>query len=252
MISPSELLKDYPTDAIRQWAAMSGAMAKDRPFSYEDIKYAKSFITKVWNAARFIETIGRDSGSGVPKLTTIDKWIIGRLNQTIKDCNEHMENFEFHYAVTKIQRFFWQDFCDNYIEYIKHRTYNEGPTKDAAMYCVNKVLQDTIHLLAPITPHLSEEIHTKLYQNSGSIHRSSYPMAGEFYETEGKRVEQFNEIIKLIRQHKAKNKMAQNALVESMRVSTPEKLDEELVNEMKAICKIEKIEQVTGELGISA
>lgn len=77
-------------------------------------------------------------------------------------------------------------------------------------------------------------------------------MAGEFYETEGKRVEQFNEIIKLIRQHKAKNKMAQNALVESMRVSTPEKLDEELVNEMKAICKIEKIEQVTGELGISA
>jgi valyl-tRNA synthetase len=251
VISPSELLRDYPADAIRQWAALSGAMAKDRPFSYEDIKYAKSFISKIWNSAKFIETIGKYEGKEIPKLTKIDRWIIGRLNSTIKDCNEHMEKFEFHYAITKIQRFFWQDFCDNYIEYIKHRTYNQGPTTDAAKYCVNRVLMDTVHLLAPITPHLSEEIYKQLYGQIGSIHTSSYPVAGDLYEEDTATIEMFNELVKLIRQHKAKNKIAQNGELELVRLSTQSELDQELVSEMMAICKIKKVEQIRGEIGVN-
>lgn len=251
VISPTDLIKDYPTDAIRQWAAMSGAMAKDRPFSYEDIKYAKSFISKIWNSAKFIETIGKYEGKEIPKLTKIDRWIIGRLNSTIKDCNEHMEKFEFHYAITKIQRFFWQDFCDNYIEYIKHRTYNQGPTTDAAKYCVNRVLMDTVHLLAPITPHLSEEIYKQLYGQIGSIHTSSYPVAGDLYEEDTATIEMFNELVKLIRQHKAKNKIAQNGELELVRLSTQSELDQELVSEMMAICKIKKVEQIRGEIGVN-
>ncbi|MBI5051472.1 class I tRNA ligase family protein, partial [Candidatus Micrarchaeota archaeon] len=117
IISPTDLRKEYATDAIRQWAALSGAMAKDRPFSYEDIKYAKSFINKFWNAARFIESALSDYG---PKPSTsfplilVDDWMFNRTNQVVQEFTEHMEKFEFHHAMSKFQKFFWHEVCDNY------------------------------------------------------------------------------------------------------------------------------------------
>ncbi|MBI5223332.1 valine--tRNA ligase [Candidatus Micrarchaeota archaeon] len=265
VISPTELLKDYPADSIRQWAAMSGAMAKDRPFSYEDIKYAKNFINKIWNAARLIENIvakqkeeaaktgekiDRSEAKSPPELTTIDKWIIGRLNQTISEVDAHMEKFEFHYAITKIQRFFWSDFCDNYIEYVKHRAYGTGNTQTAALYTLRHVLRQTMLLLAPITPHLCEEISQAGFGEIKSVHHETYPKAGDTYEQECAKLAPFNEIVSQIRQQKAKGKLAQNAPLESVRISTPELLDEELLAELKEIAKIQKIENIKGELGV--
>ncbi len=266
VISPSELIKEYPVDAIRQWAAMSGAMAKDRPFSYEDIKYAKSFLTKIWNAARFIDTCAKCDPKLLehePKdLTTIDRWILGRLNTTIRECTEAMEKYEYHHLVGKVQTFFWHDFCDNYIEYVKHRTYNEGPTKEAALYTLNKVMHDTIRLMAPITPHMSEEIHHAMYQDKEdakkSIHKSDWPSTtGPEYKEDVAKMESFNEVVKLIRQHKAKNKLAMNAELETVRVSLPTTpnapdssknttFDPELETELKAICKVKNVELVAG------
>ena len=143
IISPSELQRDYPTDAIRQWAALSGAMAKDRPFSYEDIKYAKSFLIKFWNAARFIEGATKDyandangtnaDGSGgadvnaiIPfgSLHSIDKWMFSRTNQVIRDFTSAMEKYEYHTAMSGFLNFFWHEVCDNYLEYVKHRIYD--------------------------------------------------------------------------------------------------------------------------------
>jgi len=250
IISPAELQKEYPTDAIRQWAAMSGAMARDRPFSYEDIKYSKSFISKVWNAARFIEPL-RKEFSEEPELTIIDKWIIGRLNTTTRECTEHMERYEYHETIKKLQAFFWHDFCDNYIEYVKHRIYNEGPTKDAAIYALNRVMMDCVKLLSPITPHLSEEIYKEMFGRKESVHKAQWPEAGDEYKAEVEKVIVLNEVVSLLRQHKAKNKMAQNAELEEARISTPEAMDQELVSELAKISKIKKIEQMRGELSVT-
>ncbi|MBU0591157.1 valine--tRNA ligase, partial [Candidatus Micrarchaeota archaeon] len=216
IISPTELLKEYPTDAIRQWAAMSGAMAKDRPFSYEDIKYAKSFLTKLWNATRFIEGLGNADNEQQPKqLATIDKWILGRMNATIKECTEHMDRYEYQSLITKVQQFFWHDFCDNYLEYVKHRTYadKEGKshlTKSAALWTLNTVLLNTIKLLAPITPHISEEIYNELFAGKASktdditsITKQEWPKPGSEYNDDVEKVVILSNIIKEIRQHKA-------------------------------------------------
>jgi len=251
IISPAELLRDYPTDAIRQWAAMSGAMAKDRPFSYEDIKYAKSFITKVWNAARFIEGLGKAKSK--PKaFATIDKWILGRMNVTIRDCKSHMENYEYQQTIVKIQQFFWHDFCDNYLEYVKHRVYVDGnQTKDAALWTLETVLLNTIKLLTPITPHLSEEIYNELFDKT-TITKQEWPIAGEEYTDDVKKVAVLGNIVKEIRQHKARNKMAQNAELETVRLVLPEPLDDELQEELKQISKIKKIENTKGEFKVSA
>ncbi len=249
IISPAELLKDYPTDAIRQWSALSGAMAKDRPFSYEDIKFAKSFLTKVWNAARFVEACGKPKTQNTePAL--VDRWILGRLNTTAREATADMEAFEYHHAMKKLHDFFWHDFCDNYLEYVKHRVYGEHPTKDAALKTLNTVLETSMKLLAPLTPHISEEIFSSLY-GKGTIHREPWPEAGEEYAADVAKVAVLNEVVSQLRQHKSRNKMPQNAELEKVRISLPEPMEAELVEELRCISKIKEVEIVKGDFSVS-
>lgn len=257
IISPTDLQKDYPVDAIRQWAAMSGAMAKDRPFSYEDIKYSKSFITKLWNATKFIQGLG-DRVDRKLEYTLIDKWILGRLSTLIKECTTHMDGYEYQSTINKIQRFFWHDFCDNYLEYVKYRVYSEKedkehPKKQEALHTLNQVISTTIRLLAPITPHVSEEIYHEICspKKDRSIHIEAWPKYEEEYGKEVEKVETLNEIVKEIRQHKARNKMAQNAEIEKIRLTLPSGLDPVLQEELKQISKIKEIEIKEGEFNVS-
>ena len=252
IISPAELLKDYPTDAIRQWAALSGAMAKDRPFSFEDIKYAKSFLSKIWNAARFIEGCGKPRREvDAEELTIIDRWMLGRLNTTIKGCTADMEAFEYHHAMKKLQDFFWHDLCDYYLEYVKHRVYGEdAATKDAALYTLNHVLEQSMKLLAPITPHIAEEVYHEMY-GSESVHRQRWPEGGDEYPAEAAKVVVLNEVVSQLRQHKSRNKMPQNAELELVRLSLPQEMEKELLDELAMISKVKKIETLKGEFSVS-
>ena len=249
IISPTDLLRDYPTDAIRQWGALSGAMAKDRPFSYEDIKFSKSFLTKVWNASRFVETLGKP-GTQDPEPTVIDRWIVGRLNTVIKECTGSMDAYEYHHAMKVLHDFFWHDFCDNYLEYVKYRVYGEHPKKDAALGSLNHVLQESLKLLAPVTPHISEEVYHNLFGKE-SIHNQSWPEAGEEYKDDVEKVAVLNDIISQLRQHKSRNKMPQNAELDKVRLSLRSGLDEELVEELKNISRVREVEIVEGEFSVN-
>jgi valyl-tRNA synthetase len=254
IISPAELLRDYPTDAIRQWSAMSGAMAKDRPFSYEDIKYAKSFLNKLWNASRFLEAVMKKykpDKNDAKYLNVIDRWILSRMNCLISEITELLEGYEYQPMISKIHVFFWHDFCDNYLEYVKHRVYTEekkgGNKRRAALYCLRTVLQNTLFLLAPITPHITEEINYGLFSSNKkykSIHLCEWPQAGRREENAEKELEVFNKIIAELRQYKASNKMAQNAELMKIRISLQKKLSAELESELKQISKIKELEMV--------
>lgn len=259
IISPTELRKEYPTDAIRQWAALSGAMAKDRPFSYEDIKFAKSFLVKFWNAARFIEKgLEGYDGKSVPfeKLHIVDKWMFSRMNQVIKEFTDHMEKFEFHYALSKFHQFFWHEVCDNYLEYSKHRVYQPEihgkDAKESAQFVLNHILYSSLKLLAPVAPHITEEIyHASFNAKEGdSIHLTKWPEAGKSDEASVAKLEQFHNVISEIRQYKAKNKLAQNAELEKIVVTLPEPIDPLLVPELKAVAKIKEVEVKQGEFKI--
>jgi len=250
IVSPSDLLRDYPADAIRQWSALSGAMAKDRPFSYEDIKYAKSFLGKVWNAARFVETSAKEDIYEEPALRMTDRWILGRLSLLTKECTEHMERFEYHYAMSKIQRFFWQDVCDNYLEYVKYRVY-AGDDR-AARYTLRKVMLDSIRLMAPFTPHISEEIYREVFGEKESVQKAGWPDAGKEYAHDAAKVAVLNEIVSQLRQHKSRNKLPQNAELDIVRLSLPEEMDAELVEELRQISHVKKVEAIKGEFRVSA
>jgi len=258
IISPAELLKDYQADAVRQWAAMSGAMAKDRPFSYEDLKFSKSFLTKMWNASKFIQmNIGdyKKSEKDAKKINTVDKWILQKSDKLVDEYTSAMEEYDYQDAIKKLHDFFWHDFCDHYLEYSKHRAYGENEDdKKGAFYTLATVLENTLLLLAPITPHIAEEIYHDVLQKKESIHLAEWPAeikAGG--EIEG--VEVLKKVITYVRQHKASNRMPQNAELERIIVTDAKEnialLNDELISEIKKIGKIKEIELKEGEFNVS-
>ncbi len=254
IISPAELLRDYPVDAIRQWAAMSGAMAKDRPFSYEDIKYAKSFLTKLWNASRFVETVMKDyrpDEKDREGMNIIDRWMEGRMNEMVKEYTADMEGYDYQKAINRLHDFFWHEFCDDYLEYVKHRVYLEGDVREkrAALYTLYNVIMNSILVLAPIAPHISEEIYNMLFKKKESITKQKWPEAGKIHEEES--VEVLRKIVREIRQYKASNRMPQNAELSKAIITSDKELGEEIQDELKKISKIKEVEIKKGEFNVS-
>lgn len=255
VIQPTELLKEYQADALRQWAAMSGAMAKDRPFSYEDIKFAKTFLNKWWNAARFIENALKGfSGKRPARLKKVDKWMLERLNIAVEQATEAMEKYEFHSAVKLLQNFFWHDVCDDYLEYVKYRIYGEdAESKEAAQFVLQAVLYDFIKLMAPFTPHISEELYSEMFpgKEGKSVHLASWPKPGERFPGEAIEVEQLRALVSAVRQHKASSKLSQATWLSRASITLPKRMHPELVDEFKNIARVREVEAREGEFAAS-
>ncbi|MCX8194892.1 MAG: valine--tRNA ligase [Candidatus Micrarchaeota archaeon] len=253
IISPDKLLADYSADAVRTWAALSGAMAKDRPFSYQDMQYAKSFITKMLNAARLVERACAGFGGAAPKkehLRIPDRWILSRLQKVIKEATANFEEFQFHHATKTVQDFFWHEYCDFYLEYIKHRIYQPEKygeeSKRAAQHTARKVLLACTQLLAPIIPHLCEEIW-QAFNPGKSVHLSDWPEEEKGYidaQAEEK-AEFLNEIISAARQFKAERKLPLNSEIASARISCGFDF-EEIKEEIHATAKVKIINPARG------
>ncbi len=179
IIAPDKLIEDYSADAVRQWAALSGAMAKDRPFSYQDMSFAKAFNNKLWNAAKFVLLARSKVGHAENhELRAADRWILSRLNSLIESCTKEMDGYNYHPVITQIQQFFHHEFCDYYLEYVKWRVYDNPGTKMArgALQTLEQVMEKTLLLLAPIAPHITEELYSEMFgKGHGSIHREEWP-----------------------------------------------------------------------------
>ncbi|MEM2908755.1 MAG: valine--tRNA ligase [Candidatus Bilamarchaeaceae archaeon] len=254
VISPAELLQSYPADAIRQWAAMSGAMAKDRPFSYEDLKFAKSFLTKLWNAASFIQLNIKGykrADEDVRMITIIDRWILQKLNALIVSYTTLMEGYDYQKAIYALHDFFWHDFCDHYLEYVKHRVYgSDESAKRGVLFTLVTVLENVLLLLAPITPHITEELYHEVLGRRESVHSARWPEVVHGVEGDTRPAEILKETIIQIRQHKAAARLPQNAELEKIIITdTKENLGlfgPEIINEIKNIGKIKSVELKEG------
>lgn len=221
VISPDQLLKEYPVDALRQWAAMSGALAKDRPFSYEDIKYAKSFLIKYWNASKFVLSKLRPIKNY--QLRKVDRWILHKLSILVKEVTEAMENYEFREAVTKLQQFYWNSFCDYYIEYVKWR-FNNNEHVDGAVYTLKTVQEVFSQMFSVFAPHLSYEVY---YQITGKEIDKWPEFSFEDIEAYNE-VEKFNKIVSEVRTYKIKNRMSIKQELNEWKADLSEELKEEL------------------------
>jgi valyl-tRNA synthetase len=152
----------------------------DQRFMEEKVDAASNFANKIWNAARFV-LMNFDqeidfSGVDEKKYDMPEKWILGRLNTVIKEVTDNLDKFEFGIALQKIYDFIWNEFCDWYIETAKPALYDNGyPARLEVQYVLNRVMTDSLKLLHPFMPFITEEIFMNLLHEEESIMISKWP-----------------------------------------------------------------------------
>jgi valyl-tRNA synthetase len=214
VVTPVELIEDKGTDAVRYWASTS-KLGTDTAFSEDLLKIGKKLVTKLWNAGKLSATL-LEALEGTPTTTaedaakgiiteTLDKWLIGKLHLAIQKATASFEAYEYADARMAIEDWFWNDFCDNYLELAKARAYGNqdsgvsgqeqnrlnpeshilNPAQQSALYTIHHCLNGVLKLFAPIVPHITEELFSGLYPaefaKAGSLHaRGMWPKAADF------------------------------------------------------------------------
>jgi valyl-tRNA synthetase len=250
IIDPSDLMKEYPADSIRGWAAMSGAMAKDRPFSFEDLKYAKQFINKYWNASKLV-ALSIEGYKGekfrIEELRAVDRWILSRFSIVAKQISDAYENYDFRMAITLLQQFLWNEFCDYYLEYCKFRVY-ENVEKEKCQFVLYTILYNYGKLAFPIFPHIAEEIYREIFKSPDgiSLQKTAWPIVDFADEKIIAKAIEANEVMRQIREHKAKSKLSMKEDIQRIRIITKEDISE-FAEELRKTGRLAEAELVRGE-----
>ena len=242
VIDPKTVMDTYGSDALRFWAAGS-KLGSDLDYQEKDLVTGKKFVNKILNASKFVfmNLENYDSKKRPKTLELLDEIFLKKLNELVKDCTNSFKKYEYSKCKARAEQFFWNDFCDNYLEIVKGRVYKgEGDKKLSAQYTLYKTLSTLIKLFAPITPFITEEIyqeHFKKFEKEKSIHISSWPEYTEV-KYEDNIFELFVDLLSKIRQEKSNNKKAMNSeiilTIESELLKRLEKTTEDLKSVVNA------------------
>ncbi len=194
-LSPENLLSQYPADVIRFWTA-SGSLGQDVAFSENQLKIGLRLATKLWNAFLFAsEHLSKLENKELSQenITTINAWLLDECTKTFESYQSYFEKNEFGLALMQIEQFFWNSYCDNYIELIKNQLFNPDQYKkeevQATLWTLHHVGLRILQMYAPYLPHITETIYGELYssvrpecssfaQNAerieGSIHQTKF------------------------------------------------------------------------------
>ncbi|MCQ2491770.1 MAG: valine--tRNA ligase [Lachnospiraceae bacterium] len=207
-IDPLEIIDQYGADALRFTLVTGNAPGNDMRFYMERVEASRNFANKVWNASRFMMmNFDKTDFANVTldDLTSADKWIISKFNSVAKEVTDNMEKFDLGIAVQKINDFIWEEFCDWYIEMVKPRLYNDADeTKAAALWTLKTVLAESLKMLHPFMPFITEEIYCNL-TGEESIMLAQWPTFKEEWDfsEEEKAVETIKEAVRGIRNIRA-------------------------------------------------
>lgn len=209
-IDPLEIIEKYGTDSLRFSLVLGITAGNDIRYMPEKLDAASNFANKLWNASKFVLMNLEDYEDNTNELNLCyeDKWILSKLNTIIQEVTNNIDNFDLGVATQKIYDFIWNEFCDWHIEIVKTRLYDkENKTRKAAQYTLNKVLSDSLKLLHPVMPFVTEKIYKQLYNNDESIMISNWPKSDEKFnfKDEEEQIEKLKSIIVGIRN--ARNKM---------------------------------------------
>lgn len=178
-IDPLEIISDYGADPLRFSLITGNAAGNDMRFYYEKVEAARNFCNKIYNAARFLLMNLEDDASvriDPNDLDLADKWILGRLDRTIGEVTANLDAFELNLAAEKTSDFIWSEFCDWYIEIAKSALYgNDEKRKTAVSAVLIRVLGDSMKLLHPFMPFITEELYSRLPIADKSIMVSDWP-----------------------------------------------------------------------------
>ena len=185
-MDPENLLQKYPADAIRYWTA-SAKLGQDTMFSEEQLAIGQKLITKLWNAFRFAQPHLENftTPDTLPEnLGAANQWLLHTASTCFDKYQHYFDQQEPSLALNCVEQFFWNDYCDNYVELIKNQVFNPHEYTDDEVYATRWTLYHVglriLQLYAPYIPHVTEILYQQLYrttEKAASIHQSRYAAA---------------------------------------------------------------------------
>lgn len=178
-IDPLEVIEQYGADTLRFTLVTGNTPGNDMRFYWERVESSRNFANKIWNASRFVmmNLEGFDPQAAPGEFTLADRWILSRYACTVADVTDNLEKFELGEAARACYEFIWNEFCDWYIELAKGRLYNkeDQASRATAQYVLWFVLGNTMKLLHPFMPFLTEEIWQHLPHEGKSVIVAEWP-----------------------------------------------------------------------------
>ncbi len=237
IVTPAKLLADYGSDIVRYWASTS-KLGADTAYSEDVMKNGKRLVNKLWNAAKLVcinlKDISRPKDESLESLISsgkiycqTDLWLLTKLKDVIAIATTEFTEFEYCNARSVIEEFFWKDFCDNYLEIVKVRAYNQehlsNEAQASSLYTMYYTLCTLLKLFTPFIPHICEEIYQNLSLDQVSINtRGMWPVAESFPQS-NEAIEATNlliEILDLVRKAKAEKNLSIKAQVNILEVKS--------------------------------
>ena len=231
VIEPQLIIQNYGADALRFWAA-SSKLGEDLDYQEKETISGKKFVTKLWNASKFISQ--SLSHMKPKKLLETDRLFLSRLNKIIESVTAGFKNYEYSRARQEVSNFFWHVFCDNYLEIVKRRVYSgTKEEKESASWALYQSLLAILKMMAPITPYITEEIYQNYFKKTEkekSIHISEWPGKIEISEKKSD-----DETLNLLLQILGDVRMAKSKAQKSMKAEIILSLENDKKEKLKSI-----------------
>jgi len=249
IIEPQGMIEKYSADALRFMSA-GKKIGEDFPFQEKDLVTGKRFVTKLFNASKFVfMNLGKTKPKKPRKLEKLDELFLNDLNVYIFTTTNRFEKYEYSRAKFNVEELFWE-FCDNHFEAVKGRVYNgTKQQKESTFYTLYISLLTILKMLAPIIPFITEELYQtyfKKFEKEKSIHISAWPKYGKEIGKDLKKWAKgstFYTIIRRVRQEKTKAQKSMNSEI-ILTISKKDKLKiGKLINDLKNATKAKEIKQ---------
>ena len=235
---PMDAIDKFGVDALRYWIA-TAPIGTNLPYIEDEVKRGSKLLTKLWNASKYVlmnlTDFDPQSAKEIPVNERFieDRWVLSELNKAVAETRKNLDKYFNYNARSAIDTFFWEIFCDQYLEFIKDRFWSpekySPESKLSAQWTLYTVLRAIIGLYAPFIPFITEELWQKIYkqfEGGETLHLTTYPEVHDEYNTD---VEQMNialDILKTVRGLRTERKVGNGAKLESLTISsdTPEVL----------------------------
>ncbi len=232
LLDPINLLQAYSADSVRYWAA-SGKLGVDILFSEEQLKIGQRLSTKLWNAFKFCHEHISSANIRKPKnhvpTDAVNKWLCHRMNQTYTEYLKAFDAYEYHHALEVVEKLFWNDFCDNYLELIKDRLFNpdkyDASVNADTIATLYEVGLAILKMFAPIMPHITETLFGYIYaqtENAPSLHATTFTperYAHYHYADDAEIMDRIVEVVSAVRKLKSENQVSLKTPIEVLSLS---------------------------------
>ncbi len=233
---PIDLINEYSADVVRYWAG-SGRLGTDIVFSEETLLRGKKLINKIWNVSKFIEMHLSDyEDKEFTSFEYIDRWILASYQEMEESFIKYLDDFEVGLALNILEKFFW-NFCDNYIEIVKHRLYRPEEFGEVPRYSGQKTIYILLYKLLQdfsiFFPFITEEIYQELYHKEKSIHLTNIKLLDYNFKKELFNGNNIVDIISQARGEKSNNNVSLKTPIKNISLSLNKDLKDALNESLK-------------------